>query len=122
MRDLLADVDVPVLAGPQSQGNLLAIPTDRHRDGTAVNVPSAGVDIIAPADGGHAHTLVAPDGATVQLCHSADPNDLVLAVVECDAPVYLLHAEHGATGLAAGRWELRGQREYDAAEARRVAD
>lgn len=123
VRDLLADVEVPVLDGPQSQGDLLAVPTDRRHDDTAVDVPAAGVDIIEAADGGHAHTLVAPDGgATIQVRRPTDPNDLVLAVIECTRPVYLLHAEHGAMGLAPGRWEIRGQREFDAAEARRVAD
>lgn len=123
VREMLADVDVPVLSGPQPQGDLLAVPTDRHHDDSAVDVPRAGVDIIEAVNGGHAHTLIAPDGgATVQVRRPTEADDLVLAVIECTRPVYLLHAEHGATGLAAGRWEIRGQREFDAAEARRVAD
>ena len=30
---------------------------------------------------------------------------------ENDAPAYLIHPEHGASGIAAGRWVVRRQRE-----------
>jgi hypothetical protein len=123
VRDLLADVEVPVLAGPQSQGDLLAVPCGRTPGADTVDVPVSGIDIIEARDGGHAHTLVAPDGgARIHLRRPTSADDLVLAVVEAAHPVFLLHSEHGATGLAAGCWEIRGQREFDAAEARRVAD
>lgn len=121
--DLFADVEVPILDEPQCQGDLLIVPVKRTAGAGAEDVPAAGVDVIAPVDGGHAHTLVAPDGGCVaHVREPVDANDLVLATVTTDRPVYLLHAEHGATGLAAGNWEIRGQREFDAAEARRVAD
>lgn len=123
VRDVLADVEVPVLTGPQSQGDLFVLPVARTAGGEAVDVPVAGVDVIAPVDGGHAHTLVAPDGGCVALVRSpVGADDLVLATITASAPVFLLHAEHGATGLAPGSYEIRGQREFDAAEARRVAD
>lgn len=120
--DALASIEVPVLAGVQAQGDLLIVPVRRTAGAGAVEVTRP-VDVIPAANGGHAHTLVAPDGGCV--AHIRTPvgaDDLVLATVECSKPVYLLHAEHGATGLAAGRYEMRGQREFDAAEARRVAD
>lgn len=122
VRGLLADVEVPVLDGPQSQGDLLCVPVARSAGEGAVDVPPAGVDVVEAVGGGHAHTLIAPDGARVVLRVPVGADDLVVAVVESTAPVFLLHAEHGATGLAAGCWEIRGQREFDAAEARRVAD
>ena len=123
VRDVLADVEVPVLAVPQCQGDLMIVPVKRTAGAGADVVPPTGVDVIAPVDGGHAHTLVAPDGGCVaHVRQPVDANDLVLATVTAERPVYLLHAEHGATGLAAGNWEIRGQREFDAAEARRVAD
>ena len=120
--EALAEIEVPVIDGPQAQGDLLIVPVARTAGGGAVDVTGP-VDIIEAINGGHAHTLVAPDGgcrAHVRRPTGAD--DLVLATIDNTMPVYLLHAEHGAMGLAPGSWEMRGQREFDAAEARRIAD
>lgn len=123
---LARDLAVPILAGVQAQGDVIVVPCNATPGGGAVDVGPAGVDVVvALSDGRHAHTLIAPDGGcTVRVV----PDDarrngsLTLAIVDATAPVYLLHAEHGASGLAPGRYELRGQRVWDAAEARRVAD
>lgn len=123
VRDLFADAEVPVLDCSQAQGDLLIVPVSRTAGGGAVGVPAEGVDVIRPTDGGHAHTLVAPDGGCrVTLRDSGSTDDLVIAVIETTEPVFLLHAEHGGTGLAPGCWEVRGQREFDAERERRVAD
>jgi hypothetical protein len=120
--EALAEIEVPVLDGPQAQGDLLIVPVARTAGAGAVDV-TAPVDVIPAVNGGHAHTLVAPDGGCrIALRSTGGADDLVLALVDAEQPVYLLHAEHGATGLAPGSYELRGQREFDAAEARRVAD
>lgn len=120
--DQLADIEIPVLAGVQAQGDLLIVPVRRNAGAGAVEVTRP-VDVIPATNGGHAHTLVAPDGGCVaHIRTSTSVGDLVLATISCTEPVFLLHAEHGATGLAAGNYEMRGQREFDAAEERRVAD
>lgn len=123
VRDLFADAEIPVMTAVQAQGDVLAVPVTRTPGPDAVDVAAAGVDVIAPADGGHAHTLVAPDGGCrVRLRSPESADDLVIAMIDATEPVFLLHTEHGGTGLAAGCWEIRGQREFDAARARRVAD
>ncbi|WP_285572884.1 hypothetical protein [Actinoallomurus iriomotensis] len=51
-----------------------------------------------------------------------DTNGLTLGAFEATAPVYLLHAEHGATGCAPGKYAVRRQREFEGRRARLVAD
>lgn len=121
--DEFGSLDIPVLDGPQAQGDLLVVPVSRTPGAAGRPVAGKGVDVVEAANGGHAHTLVAPDGGCVAVVReSSSADDLVVALIDCVSPVYLFHMEHGATGIAPGRYEIRGQREFDAAEARRVAD
>jgi len=46
----------------------------------------------------------------------------VLGVVQVAISAYLLHPEHAALGIGAGRYLLRRQREHTAAGARIVSD
>jgi hypothetical protein len=41
----------------------------------------------------------------------SDVDGLAIALVDTMAPVYLLHREHGGTGIAPGRYAVRRQRE-----------
>ena len=98
---------IPVVDGLQAQGDLIVIPftmLDFLPDDIADReVPPEGVHLIAGLNGGNPHVLVADPGT----CRWSTGRDL--AVVENTAPVYLLHPEHGGTGIAAGRWLIRRQ-------------
>lgn len=124
LEHLEAEAEVPVLEGLQAQGDLIAVPLEQagrpvRYDGL-VPVPAEGVAVIEAVGGGHEHRLFAsvPGTAMLGLAPSGVQD---IGVVECTEPVYLLHPEHGATGLAPGRYMLRRQREQ-ADEERLVAD
>lgn len=115
---------VPVISGPQAQGDLLVIPYDLVADDVNLSslgwesVPPEGVELLRSATGGNPHTLVAdpgtcrwardsaPGGAGVQ-----DRTRLALGALRTTAPAYLIHAEHGGTGIAPGTYVVRRQRE-----------
>lgn len=116
-------VSVPIHDGMQAQGDIIVVPISRTPGGGAVDCPRHGIDVVPSVNGGHAHTLLAPDGGcTVRLTRTTGPEDLVIALIDTTETCYLLHAEHGASGIAPGRYEIRRQREWSAAEARRIAD
>ncbi|TKK90537.1 hypothetical protein FDA94_05970 [Herbidospora galbida] len=99
---------IPVLDGIQAQGDLLVIPahlleTSPEPDAGWRPVPPEGLVLL---DGVHPHVLVADPGT----CLSTDGPDG--PVFTATAPVYLMHPEHGATGLAPGRYAARRQREW----------
>ncbi len=106
------EATIPVLAGLQAQGDLIVIPfgmADVGADAVVPHrVPPAGVELVR---GQHAHVLVA-DG-TVDYTTMEDRQNLAVAVVEVaeGATAYLLHTEHGAAGIAPGRYIVRRQRE-----------
>jgi hypothetical protein len=115
------DLAVPVVAGLQAQGDLIIVPLQLVSDDVTVRwdarwrtVPPSGVELLRGGAGGNAHTLVADQDA----CHwTTDVNDhqrLALGVLRATATVYVLHREHGASGLAAGRYVIRRQREATA--------
>ena len=126
LEHLRRDAEVPVLDGLQAQGDLLVVPGAAPVKGraargrTAYEVPAEGIAVIEATGGGHEHRLFAskPGGAW----YFADvTGGQAIGVLECTEPAYLLHPEHGATGIAPGRYELRRQREQ-ADEERLVAD
>lgn len=121
--DLLADVEVPVLAGPQRQGDVAIVPrgplSTAERE-ACQRVPREGVAVVVGEATGNTHMLDG-DGPVLFARRNAD---LLLGVVEVpDGSVgYLIHTdEHGANAIAPGTYELRGKREQ-ADELRRVAD
>ena len=123
LEHLEAEAQVPVLGGLQAQGDLLVIPEKargRHAADTGREVPGAGIPVIEAVGGGHEHRLFASRPGTAWWTPaSRDGQDL--GVLECTQPAYLLHPEHGATGIAPGAYVLRRQREQ-ASEERLVAD
>lgn len=109
------ETTIPVVDGLQAQGDLIVIPVSlfRHPPSTGVGqaVPPQGVHLVQGADGRNPHVLVADPG-TCSWRSVWDPRlGLAIAVVDNTAPVYLLHPEHGGTGIAPGRWLIRRQRE-----------
>jgi len=105
------DLEIPVHAGLQAQGDLLIIPTDPDRGGRQGDtVPLNGIPVIEAVGGGHEHRLFAGQPGTARFTPSrADGADIGL--LECTEPAYIAHPEHAYTGIAPGTYTLRRQRE-----------
>ncbi|WP_433364269.1 hypothetical protein [Streptosporangium sp. CA-115845] len=114
----LADAEIPVIDGPQCQGDLAIIPLTmvdgrvRVRPGADwAPVQRAGVEVLRGAAMGNAHTLVADPGTCRWTADVDDQDNLALGVLDTTATAYLLHREHGGTGIAPGCYVVRRQRE-----------
>ena len=126
---LEAEAEVPVLAGPQAQGDLMIVPFSLAYDGDAPDYPQG---VILPADGvqvvhgeatGNTHWLHAGFNSPGVTWHRADEG-LVVGVVTVPAgqTAMLVHTdEHGANGIGPGVYEIRQKREL-ADEIRYVED
>lgn len=119
--DVLAHLEremtIPVIDGLQAQGDLIVVPYDLLADvGTPANarwqqVPPAGIELLRSAAGGNPHTLTADPGTCRWTTEMYDNQRLALGMLETSAVAYLIHPEHGATGIAPGRFVIRRQRE-----------
>jgi hypothetical protein len=112
------EVTILVIAGLQAQGDLIVVPAVML--GTVTEspyarwhqVPPTGIELLRSAAGGNPHTLVADAGTCWWTTEVSDlPERLALGIVEATAVAYLIHPEHGGTGLAPGRYVIRRQRE-----------
>ncbi|MFD9130582.1 hypothetical protein [Kitasatospora sp. NPDC059571] len=114
------EVTIPVVAGPQAQGDLIVIPMAMLPHvrltswASSQDVPAAGIELLRSAAGGNPHSLVADPGTCRWTLGVHDPVRLALGLLEASAVAYLIHPEHGATGIAPGRYLIRRQRERDA--------
>jgi hypothetical protein len=119
-----AQAEVPVLTGPQAQGDLLVIPVDRLPVGvTAEAVPDSGVQVVVGEATGHTHWLHRGFDSPGVGWARVD-RDLIIGyvVVPEGKSAMLIHTdEHGANGIGSGVYAVHGKREM-AAEIRRVAD
>ena len=116
------DDPIPVLSGPQAQGDLIVLPAGTARPsptGTARPVPAAGVPVLRGEAMGNTHLLLADGNVTWAPCDTTQ--DLGVVDVADGATAWLAHPEHGYTGIAPGRYLIRRQREQ-ADEIRVVAD
>lgn len=124
-------IAIPVTDQPQAQGDLLVIPAALLRDEVTVpklpqtsativaggrfaltaHVGPSGVEVLRSTDGGNPHTLVADPETCTWTTGVRDSRRLALGIVETTAVAYLIHPEHGATGIAPGRYVIRRQRE-----------
>lgn len=121
LRDLPADLDIPILHGRQVQGDVFAIPTDNDR-ADFEPVPPEGVVLVA---GQHEHRIM---GENAEVAFQSGREADVALVRTTVGPAYLVHTagpdrlgEHYALGLAPGTWIIRRQREK-ADEERLVRD
>jgi hypothetical protein len=111
------DITVPVIDGLQAQGDLIVIPlrllnTVRFQEWTHWRpVPADGVELVRGVAGNNPHTLVADAGGCEWTTGIHDPLRLAIAVFRNTVPVYLVHPEHGASGVAPGCWLVRRQQE-----------
>jgi hypothetical protein len=115
---LVLDLVIPINDGLQAQGDLLVVPLADLAGQVSVpagarwrEVPPEGIELLRGGTGGNAHTLVADPGTCVWTNEATDRTGLTIGVFEAMAPAYLLHREHGGTGIAAGNYVIRRQRE-----------
>lgn len=103
---------VPVTAGLQRQGDVLVIPAGLTRNPATTPVPATGVPVVRGEAGGNTHLLLA-DGPVFYDALPARAGDLNLGVVTVPAGSvgYLAHPEHAYSGIAAGTYVIRRQRE-----------
>ncbi len=124
LKHLEAEAEVPVLGGLQAQGDLFIVPLPIAgrpvQYDALVPVPAEGIAVIDAVGSGHEHRLFAAVPGTAMLA-LATGRGQDIGVLECTEPAYVLHPEHGATGIAPGQYMLRRQREQ-ADEERLVAD
>lgn len=126
--ELLAELEVPILTGPQRQGDVLIMP--RPALGAAEHsamktIPRMGVQVVRGEATGNTHLLDAIEGECRWAGHtSRDDGDVVLGILEvpADGVAALIHTdEHGCNMVGPGVYVLHGKREQ-ADEIRRVAD
>ena len=115
---LVLDLVIPTSDGLQAQGDLVVVPLAELTGQVAVpatarwrEVPPEGIELLRGGTGGNAHTLVADPGTCVWTGTVTDATGLAIGVFEAMAPAYLLHREHGGTGIAPGSYVVRRQRE-----------
>ncbi|MHC3471987.1 hypothetical protein ACYF6T_25295 [Streptomyces sp. 7R007] len=110
-------VAIPVVDGLQAQGDLIVVPyalvTRAVRPGESGwrDVPAGGLELLRSAAGGNPHTLVADPGTCRWTTDLRDTTGLALGMLDTSAVAYLVHPEHGGTGIAPGRYVIRRQRE-----------
>lgn len=119
---LEAQAEIPLVSDrPQRQGDVYVVP---QRPGIvdAKPVPAEGVPVVRGEAGGNTHLLVG-EGNVLWLSRTVagDPAVQGTLVVGEDSSAYLIHPEHGATGMGPGQFIIRRQREQ-ADEIRLVAD
>lgn len=115
--DVLAHLDrqieVPIVAGLQAQGDVIVIPVviaDARPAKTPV--PKTGIPVVQGENGGNTHLLLAEGAAYFDQIPRSDTGlDLGVLTVTAGATAYLAHPEHGYTGIAPGTYVIRRQRE-----------
>jgi hypothetical protein len=120
------EMTIPVTDGIQAQGDLLVIPIallaagprgQTRRDASIVDsprwheLPGAGVEVLRAGTGGNPHTLVADPGTCRWTTGVDDPQRLALGALTTTGVAYLIHPEHGGSGIAPGTYVIRRQRE-----------
>ena len=74
-------------------------------------MPGAGIEVLRAGTGGNPHTLVADPGTCRWTTGVHDPERLALGALTTTGVAYLIHPEHGGSGIAPGTYVIRRQRE-----------
>lgn len=125
--EFAADLDIPVLSGPQCQGDVSICPAHLYGSkptfGDLVAVTGAGVEVIRGGAMNNAHTLRSLDAGVLwrPVVFSDEGVALGVLTVPDGAQCFLEHPEHGFNGIAAGTYVVGRQREQ-AEAVRMVAD
>lgn len=121
------ELEVPVLGGPQRQGDVFWFPAAAP-SAAGEPVPAAGLAVVSgETTGGNSHVLQPDAGCVVRwrpgpVWDGDGPVVLGWLTVPEGAAAWLVHTdEHGANGIGPGCYEFRGKREAGE-EVRRVAD
>ncbi|MCM2389016.1 hypothetical protein [Streptomyces albipurpureus] len=111
-------ITIPVVDGLQAQGDLIVVPYVFVEASVSINpwttwndVPPAGIELLRSAAGGNPHTLAADPGTCRWTTGVNDERRLAIGMLETTAVAYLIHPEHGGTGIAPGKYVIRRQRE-----------
>jgi len=120
---LIADAEVPVLTGPQAQGDLLIFPAPLPSGIDLKPVPAPGVQVVHGESTGNTHWLHQGfDSAGVRWARVDTGQVLGYLSVPDGETAQLIHTdEHGANAVGAGTYVICRQREQ-ADEIRMVAD
>lgn len=108
---------IPVIDGPQAQGDLIVIPLGYLADITIMptahwrEVPGTGIEVLRAGAGGNSHTLVADPGTCRWSTGILDRTGLALGALTTTSAAYIIHPEHGGSGIAPGSYLIRRQRE-----------
>jgi len=119
---LIADAEVPVLTGPQAQGDLLIVPIA----GTTADlqaVPDEGVQVVFGEATGNSHYLHRGfESPGVEYARVTDGQCIAVVRVPDGQSAQLIHTdEHGSNGIGPGLYGIHEKREQ-ADQIRRVTD
>jgi len=108
---LSREATIPVLTGPQAQGDTLILPAPDLAPATTP-IPAMGVAVVKGEVGGNTHLLL-PGGFFDGAPQAGDGSTLVLGTltVPKGSVVYQAHPEHGYAGIGAGTYTVSRQRE-----------
>jgi hypothetical protein len=101
------DAEVPICTGLIRQGDCLLVPTRKGKVAGLEPIPAEGIAVIRGEAGGNTHLLVG-DGLYARRASRAGADQGTLVVEK--GPAWLLHPEHGATGIGPGTYIARRQR------------
>jgi hypothetical protein len=116
---LLDDAEIPVLTGPQAQGDVFWYPMKPGQVAGLVPIPVKGVVIVEGLNG-HPHTLFA-DGECFWSANPGRDQRLGTAVVPEGSTLIVAHNEHGYSAVGAGSYVFNRSREQ-ADEIKLLAD
>ena len=120
---LVADAEVPVLTGPQAQGDLLIVPIERST-AKLQPVPDEGVQVVFGEATGNSHFLHRGfESPGVLYGRVSDGSQCIAVVVVPEGQsAQLIHTdEHGANAMGPGMYGIHEKREQ-ADTIRRVTD
>lgn len=119
---LQADAEIPILTGPQAQGDLIILPVDEG-DYKLGPVPDEGVQIVFGEATGNSHYLHRGfDSAGVTYTRVDEGLRIAVIRVPEGQSAQLIHTdEHGSNGIGPGLYAIHQKREL-ADEIRRVTD
>jgi hypothetical protein len=123
---LLADAEVPVLTGPQAQGDLLVVPASAPDGVRWQPVPPLGIQVVHGEATGNTHWLHHGFGSTgVRWAWPDGDHPLVvghLSVPDGGSALLIHTDEHGANGVGPGCYAVRRKREAEDSSVRYVED
>lgn len=109
-----ADIDVPILGGPQRQGDIAwfpRAPLSAAEAKVATPVPAEGVALVIGEATGNTHTLQSEPAGAVMFAPRDSGTLIGVIFVPDEAVGWVTHTdEHGHHGIAPGTYELRGKR------------